>query len=56
MFIDYWWVFILVIFVIMIVCPTKVKKRKNRYIKKELEIDVKPVLTNINKLAEYFII
>ena len=53
---DYWWVFILVIFIIMIVCPTPVKKRKHFDKKKHLNLNEIPVLTNLNKLTAYLVI
>ena len=54
---DYWWVIILVIFILMIVYPSKVKKFKNHYKKeKDLDITIVPVLTNLNKVASYLII
>jgi len=53
---EYWWVFILVIFVIMIVYPTPVKKRKNFNKKKKLDFNAVPVLTNLNKLTAYLVI
>ena len=53
---EYWWVFILVIFVIMIVYPTPVKKTKKFNKKKKLNFDATPVLTNLNKLTAYLVI
>jgi len=54
---DYWWVFILVIFVLMIIYPSKVHKKKKHFNKnKELNFSITPVLTNLNKVANYLII
>ena len=53
---DYWWVFILVIFVLMLVYPNKVEKMKNVNRKKaKLNLSVTPILTNLNKLTSYYV-
>jgi len=53
---DYWWVFILVIFVIMMLCPNKVEKIKNVNKKNaKLNLTVTPILTNLNKLTSYYV-
>jgi hypothetical protein len=53
---DYWWVFILVIFILMLVCPNRVEKMKNVNRKKaKLNLSVTPILTNLNKLTSYYV-
>lgn len=53
---DYWWVFILVIFVLMLVYPNKVEKMKDVNRKKaKLNLSVTPILTNLNKLTSYYV-
>jgi hypothetical protein len=53
---DYWWVFILVIFVLMLVYPNKVEKMKNVNRKQaKLNLSVTPILTNLNKLTSYYV-
>jgi len=53
---DYWWVFILIIFILMIVYPSKVEKMKNVNKKKaKLNLSIVPILTNLNKLTSYYV-
>jgi len=54
---DYWWVFILIIFVIMLITPNKVEKMKNtkKYKNKELNLNPNLILKNINKLTGYYV-
>ena len=53
---DYWWVFILVIFVLMLVYPNKVEKMKNVNKKQaKLNLSMTPILTNLNKLTSYYV-
>ena len=53
---DYWWVFILVIFALMLVYPNRVEKMKNVNKKQaKLNLSVTPILTNLNKLTSYYV-
>ena len=53
---DYWWVFILVVFIIMLVYPNKVEKMKNVNKKNaKLNLSVTPILTNLNKITSYYV-
>ena len=54
---DYWWVFILIIFVIMLITPNKVEKMKNtkKYKNKELNLNPNLILKNINKITGYYV-
>jgi len=53
---DYWWVFILVVFIIMLVYPNKVEKMKNvNRNKAKLNLSMTPILTNLNKLTSYYV-
>jgi hypothetical protein len=53
---DYWWVFILVIFALMLVYPNKVEKMKNVNRKQaKLNLSMTPILTNLNKLTSYYV-
>jgi hypothetical protein len=53
---DYWWVFILVIFITMLIYPNKVEKMKNVNRKNaKLNLSVTPILTNLNKLTSYYV-
>ena len=53
---DYWWVFILIIFILMIVYPSKVEKMKNVNKKKpKLNLSIVPILKNLNKLTSYYV-
>ena len=53
---DYWWVFIIVIFVIMLCYPNKVEKMKNTN-KKIKKIDFNPnvILTNLPSITSHFV-
>lgn len=53
---DYWWVFILGVFIVMLVYPNKVEKMKNvNKSKAKLNLSVTPILTNLNKLTSYYV-
>jgi len=54
---DYWWVFILIIFVIMLITPNKVEKMKNtkKYKNKEIKLHPDLILKNINKITGYYV-
>lgn len=54
---DYWWVFILMIFVLMVITPNKVEKMKNtkKYKNKELKLNPNYILKNINKITGYYV-
>jgi hypothetical protein len=54
---DYWWVFILFIFVIMLITPNKVEKMKNtkKYKNKNLNINSKLILSNLQNITSYYV-
>jgi hypothetical protein len=52
MFGDYWWVFILIIFVVMVCYPTSNKKKHKR---KEKMINSDFILSNIKTIANYYV-
>jgi hypothetical protein len=54
---DYWWVFILVIFVIMFLTPNKVQKFKNtkKYKNKKMNFDTAKIMKNLPSLTSYYI-
>jgi hypothetical protein len=54
---DYWWVFILVIFVIMLVYPTPPKRKDKFKNTKDIKLNMNPtqILTNLNKITSYYV-
>lgn len=54
---EYWWVFILLVFVVMVITPNKVEKMKNteKYKNKNLNLNPNYVLTNLNKITGYYV-
>jgi hypothetical protein len=54
---DYWWVFVLLIFVIMLITPNKVEKMKNtnKYKNKNLNLTSKLILTNLQNITSYYV-
>jgi hypothetical protein len=54
---DYWWVFVLLIFVIMLITPNKVEKMKNtnKYKNKNLNLSSKLILTNLQNITSYYV-
>ena len=60
MFAEYWWVFILIIFVIMLVYPTSDKQRhrhiyRNKNKKFVNNFDSGFVLSNLNTITSYYV-
>lgn len=56
MFAEYWWVFILIIFVIMIIYPSKHKhRRKNKHVRFNNKINSDFVLSNLNTITSYYV-
>ncbi len=54
---DYWWVFVLVVFVLMLITPNKVDKMKNtkKYENKNLDLSSKLILTNLQNITSYYV-
>ena len=52
MFADYWWIFILIIFIVMVCYPTSNKKKHK---KKHKIIDSDFILSNINTITNYYV-
>ena len=54
---DYWWVFVLLIFIIMLITPNKVEKIKNtnKYKNKNLNLSSKLILTNLQNITSYYV-
>lgn len=54
---DYWWVFVIAIFVIMLLCPNKVEKMKNtnKYKNKKLNLNPHYFLTNLPTFTSYYV-
>jgi hypothetical protein len=54
---DYWWVFILLIFIAMLITPNKVDKMKNtnKYKNKNLNLSSKLILTNLQNITSYYV-
>lgn len=54
---DYWWVFVLLIFIIMLITPNKVEKMKNtnKYKNKNLNLSSKLILSNLQNITSYYV-
>ena len=56
---DYWWVFLLIIFIAMLLTPNKVEKMKNtnKYKNKKLNLNLnsKLILSNLQNITSYYV-
>jgi len=54
---DYWWVFVLLVFVIMLITPNQVEKMKNtkKYKNKNLNLSSKLILSNLQNITSYYV-
>lgn len=54
---DYWWVFVLLVFVIMLITPNQVDKMKNtkKYKNKKLNLNSKFFLSNLQNITSYYV-
>jgi hypothetical protein len=54
---DYWWVFVLLVFVVMLITPNQVDKMKNtkKYKNKNLNLNSKFFLSNLQNITSYYV-